>query len=204
MPTPRMLDEDPQEQAIIEEMRTDVEFDQWNVRGYVSNELDRVMPVVLQILSEGDALLGLNPSASVVWSVQALEFFLKSGILRPAFRYRLSFDTHLADQVFKDLIDRNGSYEAKKWLNRLFGLNVPELLMETRRGNIWSELWREPRKDTKEALYETSLPIVEWRNKIIHGAYMATEPEARNALQTVKEFVEAIYSLLHSARVDIS
>src|SRR5438552_16794617 len=118
MPVPRVPEENPEDEAIIGEMRTDAELDQLYAAAHASRELDRLMPTVRQILTESGKLQDSNPSASVVWSVQALEFFLKMGVLRPALRYRLGFDTALSDKVFKDLIGRNGSAEAKKWLNR--------------------------------------------------------------------------------------
>src|SRR2546426_2093488 len=87
--------------------------------GWAAAGMHHWMPVVQAILTESEKLLAVNPSASVVWSVQALEVFLKKGVLEPALRARLGFDPELTEAIFKTLLGHNGAKAAKDWLNRL-------------------------------------------------------------------------------------
>jgi len=125
--------------------------------------------------------LPLNPSASVVWSVQALEVFLKKGVLGPTLRVRLGFDSKLADELFDRLIGHKGTDTAKEWLGRLIGL--PERMMRSGLAAVWSTLFSEQ-------------GIVKSRNEIVHGGATASQREAENALLSVRNFVTAVDAFL--------
>src|SRR2546422_8537814 len=98
MPAPRYIPEfDAADQEMIEDLQSDAAANSRFAVAHASYQVDRLMPTIRAVLAESKDLLPRNPSASVVWSVQALEVFLKDGVLRPTLQFRLGFDPGLAD-----------------------------------------------------------------------------------------------------------
>lgn len=139
-------------------------------------EARRWMPVVRGLLDESEKLLSLDPSASVVWSVQALELFLKTAVLRPVLRVRLTHDSGLAEEIFKALLARNGPKAAREWLERLIALPQEE-------GSKWQHRFAD--------LFGEH-GVVSWRNRIVHQGEIVSPEEGRKALEDVGEFIDSL------------
>lgn len=154
--------------------------------GWAAAAVHHWMPVVQSILTESEKLLAINPSASVVWSVQALEVFLKKAVLGPALRARLGFDPELTEAIFKTLLGHNGPKAAKDWLNRLVGLSQ-EYAMNSSLAGLWSVLFGEH-------------GITDWRNKIVHEGEVASVEEAEKSLKAVREFMGHVSRYLEDFR----
>jgi hypothetical protein len=155
-------------------MESDVDLHIAESRAWASSEVKRWFPVVEAILAESKRMLSLNPSASVVWSLQALEVFLKNAVLGPVLRVRLGYDPRLAERVFEKLIEYKGAGVVKEWLAHLIGL--PERMMKSGSAAVWSALFGES-------------GIVKWRNEIVHDGAIASRKEAEEALRSVRTFV---------------
>lgn len=149
-----------------------------NAMAQVRDEVQRWQPIVYEILEEANSLVPANPSASVVWSVQALEVFLKRALLGPALLVRLQFDAELTNEIFDSLLGRNGANAAKKWLGHMFGIS-DEYWMSSGLAALRTDVFRER-------------GIVSWRNKIVHEGHKASEEEARKALHSIRSFIEHI------------
>jgi len=150
-------------------------------------ETKRLSPVIQGILREADELGNVNPSACVVWTVQALEVFLRDGILTPFIHGRLGHDTELADEISGRLFGRNGAKVAKEWLNEIFPIKFAEHLLESGQASIWNDLW--------SGKNET---IIDWRDRIIHRGYVATYEEAKKAIEVVGRFISSIEQALRA------
>lgn len=177
MPTPR---EPAEPSPDLEFFTKEFEYDRLEsrnlARSMARTETKRWLPTIRAILDESKTLIATNPSASVVWSVQALEIFLKKAVLGPALLTRFEFDTELTDKVFDALLGRNGQKAAEQWLAHLFGLT--------------KEHWL---RNEAAALRNTlfgNRGIGDWRNKIVHQGYRASQAEAEAALEAVQRFVE--------------
>jgi hypothetical protein len=100
MPQPRNPTSGPDPlAAVAEDLEPDIALALEESKAWASTAVHYWMPVVEAILAESEQLRMLNPSASVVWSVQALEVFLKKAVLGPALRVRLGYDPELSEVI---------------------------------------------------------------------------------------------------------
>ena len=143
MPTPRIvLEADAGEREMIEDMRSDAAMNRVFAVAHASYQTDRLMPAIQAVLAEAKDLLPRNPSASVVWSVQALEFFIKNGVIEPALKFRLGFDPGLADGIFDKMFRGPGSLTgSREWFKKILGTSLQAHLAEIGRPNLWTSLW---------------------------------------------------------------
>lgn len=164
-------------------MREDMEQSKWWAVDEAKKETKRLLPTIREILAEAEEIRPLNPSASVVWAIQALEIFLKNALLKPYLHFRLGHETELADQISSRLFGYNGAKEAQKWLNQMFPIRFAERLLKSGQARIWNGLWSDN-------------SAIHWRNLIIHRAYIATTEEAAEAIELVTEFVSSLEEML--------
>ena len=202
MPTPRIvLEADAGEREMIEDMRSDAAMNRVFAVAHASYQTDRLMPAIQAVLAEAKDLLPRNPSASVVWSVQALEFFIKNGVIEPALKFRLGFDPGLANSIFDKMFSGPGSLTgSREWFKKILGTSLQAHLAEIGRPNLWTSLWPTKRMKGRDRDRRPRKSIIEWRNDIVHHAYVADNEEARLALQAVAEFIEVSAEFLRSAR----
>ncbi len=179
MPTPR---EPAEPSPDLEFFSNEFEYDRLESRNLARRmahtESKRWLPTIRTILDESKTLIATNPSASVVWSVQALEIFLKKAVLGPALLTRFEFDTELTDKVFDALLGHNGQKAAEQWLAHLFGLT--------------KEHWLRSEAAALRNTLFGSRGIGDWRNKIVHQGFTASPAEAGTALEAVQRFIEHV------------
>jgi HEPN domain-containing protein len=141
------------------------------VVGYV---LERLKPVVEEILGESRDLVSMNPSASLVWSAQALELLVKEGLCRPALLYRLSGDEEASQEIYR-LLARNGGKPLASLLSPILGFKLDEVVDDSG-DRVWHDLFGEDSGITAS------------RNKVVHSGCKASKEEAEKAIQSVMSF----------------
>lgn len=143
-------------------------------------------------LRESEALLELHPSASFVFSITAIELFLKSSLLKPVV-HGLIHNEALAEIVVESALGQSGFDRYKKLMSRLFeelaGIDIAAL----------------KRSNSNIPLLNEVFEIQKIRNGIIHRGESVTVEQAKVALNVATAiFLKVVEKMLFAIGLKIN